>query len=324
MKKTLLFLLLLAAMGGARLAASPVNESMALKAAKNYCLMQGATDLKLINVSSQMPYREFYTFVGENGKGFVLVSADDCVLPILGFSADGTFGTKDMPDHVREWLDDYEVQIRFYRNLSGHRIRSSNDTSDSIVKSHWNDLLGDNPPTPPQYTSVTPLLTTHWGQQPLYNSLCPYDSQHGTRTVAGCVAVAVAQVMKYWNHPTTGYGSHSYTHPDYGTQSADFGTTTYAWSSMPDSLTSSSSTTQVNAIATLLYHVGVAVEMDYGVSSTGGSGAFNNNEGAQPSTFGSTSVPSAENALRYYFKYRSNAHHLMFPTRSGLPSCRTN
>ena len=109
-----------------------------------------------------------------------------------------------------------------------------------------------------------------------------------------------------------GYGSHSYTHSTYGSQSANFGTTTYAWSSMPDSLTTSSSTTQVDAVATLLYHVGVAIEMDYGLNGTGGSAAFTNNEGAQPSTFGSTSVPSAENALRYYFKYRSNAHHITY------------
>ena len=308
MKKSLLVLLFV--IFGIRCAtASPVDEGKALRAAHNYCLMQGAADLKLVNISSQLPYREFYTFVGIDGNGFVLVSADDCVKPILGFSADAPFPTKDIPSHVQEWLDDYEAQISFYRNLDRQRIHSSNDTGDSLMKSQWDNLLGDNPPTPPQHTSVAPLLTTQWGQRPLYNSLCPYDSVQDGRTLAGCVAVAVAQVMKYWNHPDTGYGSHSYTHSTYGTQSANFGTTTYAWSSMPDSLTSSSSTTQINAIATLMHHIGVAVEMDYGVSF---SGAVNNNEGYQPSYYGSTSVPSAENALRYYFKYRSNIHHLIY------------
>ncbi|MBO4599372.1 MAG: C10 family peptidase, partial [Bacteroidales bacterium] len=313
MKKLLfLFFALTIVVGAARLEASPVSESTALKVANNFCKMQGAGDLKLVNISSKMPYREFYTFAGEDGKGFVLVSADDCVVPILGFSASSPIATEKMQSNVKGWLDDYEAQINFYRNLSDRRIRSSNSTADSIIKSYWDGLLGENPPMPPQYTSVAPLLTTTWGQQPRYNSLCPYDYYYNERTVAGCVATAVAQIMKYWNHPAIGYGSHSYTLSDYGTQSANFGATTYAWSSMPDSLTSSSSTTQVDAVATLIYHIGVAVEMDYHTSADGGSGAFNNNEGMTTTTYGTPTVPSAENALRYYFKYRSNIHHIHY------------
>ncbi len=292
--------------------AKPVDKETALRVAQNYCKQQGENGLQLVDISESLPYREFYTFVGDNGKGFVLVSADDCVLPILGFSANGIFAIDNMPIHVKEWLDDYEDQIRFYRTLSGRHIQRSNNPGDSIRKSRWAGLLGDNPPMPPQYTSVAPLLTTQWGQRALYNSLCPYDSIHSDRAVTGCVAVAMAQVMKYWGHPTTGYGSHSYTHSTYGTQSVNFGTTTYAWSNMPDSLTTSSSTTEINAVATLLYHVGVAIDMDYGVSGYGGSNAYTINESNVPNLFGTTSVPSAENALRYYFKYRSNAHHILY------------
>ena len=292
--------------------AKPVDKETALRVAQNYCKQQGENGLQLVDISESLPYREFYTFVGDNGKGFVLVSADDCVLPILGFSANGIFAIDNMPIHVKEWLDDYEDQIRFYRTLSGRHIQRSNNPGDSIRKSRWDGLLGDNPPMPPQYTSVAPLLTTQWGQRALYNSLCPYDSIHSSRAVTGCVAVAMAQVMKYWGHPTTGYGSHSYTHSTYGTQSVNFGTTTYAWSNMPDSLTTSSSTTEINAVATLLYHVGVAIDMDYGVSGYGGSNAYTINESNAPNLFGTTSVPSAENALRYYFKYRSNAHHILY------------
>ena len=300
--------------------AAPVDEAKALKVAYRYCQMHGAGDMRLVNISSALPFHEFYTFVGvradssasPHSKGFVLVSADDCVVPILGFSANNIFDTKDMPPHVREWLDDYEAQIRFYRDQQEHLLHSSQDEINDIVKSRWDALLSDNPPMPPQYTSVEPLLTTEWGQYPLYNSLCPYDSSYSTRTVTGCVATAVAQVMKYWNYPDTGYGSHSYTHASLGTQSANFGNTGYAWSNMPDSLNSSSSTTEVNAVATLMYHVGVAVEMIYGVSTAGGSGAYTQNEGRNPLHYGTTQVPSAENALRYFFKYRSNAHHITY------------
>ena len=260
MKRLILLFLTLIVMGSG-LKASPIDSRMALRVAQNFCLMQGVDDMKLVNITSQLPFSEFYTFVGKNGKGFVLVSADDCVIPVLGFSADGIFATNDMPDHVLDWLRDYEDQIRFYRDLSANGIHSSADEAENNVKAEWDRLLSDEPPTPPQYTSVDPLITTKWGQQSYYNTLCPYDSIAGIRSPAGCVAIAAAQVMKYWSHPATGHGFHSYNCSFYGPQSASFGTTSYAWSNMPDSLTSSSSTTEINAVATLIYHVGGAVDM---------------------------------------------------------------
>jgi len=104
---------------------------------------------------------------------------------------------------------------------------------------------------------VGPLLTTTWNQWPYYNDFCP----PGTPT--GCVATAMAQIMKYHNHPAQGTGSHSYSHATYGTLSADFGATTYQWNNMPSSLTAGSTPEQKNAVATLMYHCGVAVEMNY-------------------------------------------------------------
>jgi hypothetical protein len=74
----------------------------------------------------------------------------------------------------------------------------------------------------------------------------------------------MAQVMKYWNHPVQGTGFHSYNHPNYGTLSANFGSTTYNWASMPNRLTSTNT-----AIATLMYHCGVSVDMNYGVRESG-------------------------------------------------------
>ena len=96
----------------------------------------------------------------------------------------------------------------------------------------------------------------------------------------------MGQIMKYHNWPTTGTGSHSYTHSTYGTLSANFGATTYQWSSMP----SSGRVTSYNsAVATLLYHVGVSVDMGYGPSSSG----------ASPS--------KVSPALRNYFKYNAGS-----------------
>ena len=144
------------------------------------------------------------------------------------------------------------------------------------------------------------MITTTWNQSPYYNNRCPYDNNYAEKTVTGCVATATAQVMKYWGHPSTGRGSHSYS-SNYGVLSANFGATTYNWSAMPTSLNSYSSSSQINAVATLMYHVGVAMEMDYGVSATGGSGAFTTSRG-------DVNYPSAENALVNYFKYSSSLY----------------
>ena len=140
------------------------------------------------------------------------------------------------------------------------------------------------------------MLTTTWNQAPYYNDLCPYDYEEDARSVTGCAATAMAQLMKYWNWPTQGYGSHSYipaNHPEYGTLSADFGNTIYDWDNMPNALTPESSSAEINAVATLMYHCGVSMEMNY---SPHGSGAY------AISYYGQLEY-SAENALRDFFGY---------------------
>ncbi|MEA3491310.1 MAG: C10 family peptidase, partial [Campylobacterota bacterium] len=133
--------------------------------------------------------------------------------------------------------------------------------------------------------SVTPLLWMgggsessgiNWGQGAGYNAKCPLDSRslNDNRVAVGCVATAMGQIMRYYSSPTQGRGYHSYTDPNYGIQSADFGSTTYHWSSMPYRLSDSSSSSEIDAVATISYHAGVAVDMQYGISLSGGSGAF--------------------------------------------------
>lgn len=129
-----------------------------------------------------------------------------------------------------------------------------------------------------------PLMTTKWNQSPYYNALCPANS------VTGCVATAMAQIMKYWNYPAKGTGFHSYNHPTYGTLSANFGGTTYQWSSMPNTVNSAN-----NAVATLMYHCGVSVNMDYSPQS---SGAYVIQDSPTPQA-------CSEYALKTYFGYRS-------------------
>ena len=74
----------------------------------------------------------------------------------------------------------------------------------------------------------------------------------------------IGQIMKYYEYPANGVGSYSYTHDDYGNQSANFESTTYDWQSMSNNV-------GTNASALLLYHIGVSVDMDYGPSGSGAS-----------------------------------------------------
>jgi hypothetical protein len=109
---------------------------------------------------------------------------------------------------------------------------------------------------------VGPLLTSTWDQIEPYNAECPTVS--GEHCLAGCVGVAMAQIMRYWEYPPKGTGSHCYFWLSGGeTLCAFFGTTTYEWYRMPDSLTPSSPASAIDAVATLCYHCGASVDTDY-------------------------------------------------------------
>ncbi len=117
------------------------------------------------------------------------------------------------------------------------------------------------------------LVETKWNQNYPYNYFCPEGAGGpGGHCYAGCVATAAAQLMRYWSHPIQGQGSHTYypeDHPEYGPLTANFGETTYDWANMPNSISSSSPIEQIEAVALLIYHAGVSVDMNYRPSSSG-------------------------------------------------------
>lgn len=284
--------------------ARPVSVDQARQVAESFLRGVGCRNASnLVNCSAELPFHQFYLFTAERG-GFVLVAADDCVLPILGYSTTNVFDVKGMPAHVADWLEGYEEQIAYFVRQDAS-LRSSGlqcgDDSGNIVMRQWELLLAGQNLEQTSSNSVSPLLSTTWNQSPYYNDLCPVDYDNYTgHAYAGCTAIATAQVMKYWNHPSQGYGSMSYYHDTYGNLSANFGGTTYQWSGMPNALSSSSTSSQINAVATLVYHVGVAVNMNYGPDGSG----------APTISSGDPVQPSAENALKNNFKYSSSLHSI--------------
>ncbi len=245
------------------------------------------------DITSQTEFTNIY-ILNTNG-GFVIVSADDAAKPILGYSQQGEFSTENIPRNAKSWLRGYCNEIQY---AIDNNIEAGEETREA-----WNNLRNGIGLTPKSTRAVSQMLTTTWNQRPYYNNLCPYDEENDGRAVTGCVATAMAQIMKYWNWPVSGTGSHSYTydeHPEYGTMSANFGNTTYDWDNMPNALSSESSSTEINAVATLMYHCGVAVEMMY---SAVGSGAYS-------ISYDGYYDYCSENAFRNYFGYKSSLYGL--------------
>lgn len=229
----------------------------------------------------------FYVFSADQ-QGFVIVSGDDRVFPVLGYADEGKFDPANISPTMQKWFEGYKNEIRY--------AIENNLTATPELKAEWRTLQsGESMKAPVAEAAVSPLLSTKWDQSPYYNAICPYDTHYGEKVVTGCVATAMAQVMKYWNYPEKGSGFHSYNHSQNGTLSANFGSTTYQWSAMPNQISSSNS-----AIATLMYHCGIAVEMNYNVASQGGSGAMTICSGYTGCT------ASAETALKTFFGYKSS------------------
>jgi PKD repeat protein len=119
---------------------------------------------------------------------------------------------------------------------------------------------------PDQAKQVNPMITVTWDQGCYYNEKCPPDVSSSApcfHTYAGSGAVAMAQIMKYYNYPPHGFNSHTYTLPEYGILYVDFSATTYDWLNMPQTLSASN-----DAVSTLIYHCGVGQEMNYGPDSS--------------------------------------------------------
>ncbi len=290
MKKEFLFVVLLAlfsAMTYAKhvdeLTAKQVGQSFLTHSAKTF---KSSIKLNLVYKTSSannplstnlQPHTYFYVF-NDGASGFVIVAGDDNVTPILGYSYESSFDHQNIPQNVQKWLEGYKSQIRY--------VIENNIVATEEIQQEWTSYVSGVAPDI-EKASVNPLMTTKWNQSPYYNALCP------SGTVTGCVATAMAQIMKYWNYPVKGSGFHSYNHPNYGTLSANFGSTTYQWGSMPNTVNSSN-----NAVATLMYQVGVSVDMNYGPASTGGSGAF-------VISAQSPVQHCSEYALKTYFGYKN-------------------
>ena len=264
--------------------ADPVTPQTAATVAGNYWRGLTSKTAELAQVENS-GFEYLYLFRVNNGEGFVIVAADDAAYPILGYGIDEPAG--ELGPETRFWLEQYEHEIAA---LASGDVSNDDPVLAAYISRQWDNLRSGNWSEPKSGNMVPAMLTTRWNQSPYYNYYAPQNCP------IGCVATAVAQVMKFWNHPVKGTGNNSYNTP-YGVLSANFDTTYYDWAHMPNSISSSSSMQEIEAVALLSYHVAVAVNMNF---STDGSGA--NLVG------GSGTTTSAQSALRRYFGYSNSLH----------------
>jgi len=241
--------------------AHPVDQQTAKAIAAKF--MQ-TNDLQLSTTyQTDKGIATFYVF--NTSDGFVIVAADDCETPIIAYSRESRFDPNNVPMQMEDYLQDFVARMQI--GIENHI------EADELTAKQWELVkttgrLNERKDA----KAVEPLLTEKWHQGCRYNSLCPEMSGPCNRAEVGCIAVAMGQIMHYWGYPASGWGSNAYY--NLGVQlSADFGNTTYDWEHMPDSLTDASSEEEIAAVATLLYHCGVAVKMAYSTNGSSANGA---------------------------------------------------
>ena len=255
MKRRILTLMLLLLTAAFVAEANPVDLRTAREVAVKFMNansevpLRGAEDLQLVttyNVSRGDA--AFYIFNTPNG--FVIVSADDCATPILGYSNEGRFDVDNIPMPLQGFLQDFVEQIQY--GIENHL------EADETRAQQWAMVRATGRLTNNRTDEVVgPLLATMWHQGGPYTMYVP------SGCMAGCTAIAMAQLMKYWEWPEHGFGEHSYTWNGQ-TLSANFGETTYDWANMLDSYDSQATQEQREAVGTLVWHCGVSVDMNYG------------------------------------------------------------
>lgn len=216
-----------------------------------------------------------YVFRGASTKGFVVVSADDNVVPVLGYSDEEVFDSENISPAMKDWLEQYSAQIEYARQQG---YSSAGDAARIALPSSW--------------TKIAPMVKTHWNQSTPYNEMCPL--QGNTKCYTGCVATSMAQVMKYFNYPAKPKGNINYLCSSLNQRIRfDLSTLTFDWGNMINNYSAGSYTQkQAEAVATLMMAAGYSVEMNYTANVSGAlSGLI---PGAMVNNFG------YDKSIRYY------------------------
>lgn len=242
--------------------AAPVKPEQAWEAATNFfgavaassSLRGGLPRLEMVWDGETTATRSaaepaFYVYNRTDAPGFAVISGDDRLPSLLGYSFDNSFRTESMPENMRWWFSAWREMI----------LRMRGDGSSLPVK--WDAV-------PRAGTGERVLTTALWDQSSPYNDQCPL--YRGKRTLTGCVQTAAAIVIKYnrWPDHVSGTAP-SYTTSTLGLTVPARTLRDYDYDLLPDSYTSNYTAAQGDAVARLMADLGVMCEADYGLDGTG-------------------------------------------------------
>ena len=255
MRRNLLFMLALGAWVGA--AAAPLTPQEALARLGGETRAVNRNSLQLAFTSRQTAGEAaVYVFNNSVDGGYLLLSADDCAAPLLGYSEVGKFEEREMSAELRWWIGEYGRQIEYAK---------SHGAGEYVSRTTRADRKG-----------IAPLVKTKWNQSSPYNGMTP--TVDGKHCVTGCVATSMAQVMKYWNYPEIGKGSGECTVVDNSgsdtTDKMSFSEQKFDWSNMLDIYAGTSTQAQKDAVAYLMKACGYAVKMTYTSNESGAASLY--------------------------------------------------
>ena len=198
--------------------------------------------------------QSFYIINDDMNNRFVIVSSDERFFEILGYSNNGKFDSEMAPPSLLTLLDDYNRQYEYLL---------TNEPSVPIVEKRSTN-----------FPDIAPIIKSKWGQGTPYNDMCPYSIKADQNCVTGCVATAMAQVMRHHQWPENGQGYYSYTAKIDSTQSVDlemdFSTLHFNWDNLIDVYKGGAGTQEQRAeVAKLMSACGISVAMNYGANGSG-------------------------------------------------------
>ncbi len=261
--KTSLFAGLLFLLAGLVCMAGKVPQQQARKVAMNAYLERLPMTAKGdVNASISEPFEVlengellFYIFNVNTEHGFIVVSADDRITPLLAYAFSGEYSPYRAPAPAFEWFMNHMKEQILY-------VLDQDLAASQEIKESWAILSDPAYIRTKHFSGVEPMVQTTWDQGCFYNEDCPDDASAVNscfHALTGCGATAMAQIIKFWGSPLHGVGSHSYFHPVYGNLSANFAAATYQYSAMPTELTS-----QNQQVSQLIYDCGVSQDMNFG------------------------------------------------------------
>lgn len=217
-----------------------IQKLYSARMAKSYSNSQASMNIKCVIDNSA-----YKVFNADNG--FVIVSKDDKIAPVLGYSTSGNIDKNNLPCGLKWWLDKVSEKT-------------------NIINSYSTSQYNNNKTLKANFSTVEPLITTKWDQGEPFNRKCP--KINNASTYAGCVAISLAQVLNFNKYPVSASFTSSY-YVNSKRVDNESTETTYLW---PYSNTySSSSLLGGNRVAMLIRDCGYAVHMNYTTESSGAS-----------------------------------------------------